>query len=438
MGNWFKARWRAYLESSDPDEAMAASTPSATLAAGGTLIAVLLGLAYVPAFARLSQFRNAWEAVVLVLVGMTCTHVAWRHQCRGTVGSLATLLDNTFYSAALAFAAMNTEHDVGVALAIVHAMMLAAFPGQLYAFSFLLGLSIATPVVLLLVLLQPQLSIAIITICSVILMLVFSEVTRGRRVAKQREVRLEQALGAADRLADDSVQAALTTTLLTLGHFLHELRNYQTAISLSLEYVSLKAGLTEPVASALEEAQSAQRRQEALLNEVINDLRGRSRPVESSFLLADAVRNSVVENQGVDVIVNKADVDFEVAGNPEHLRIVLLNLLRNAEQAGARTVSIVWRPDTSGQEVQIMVHDDGQGIPEDRRQTLFESFALSDKPGGTGLGLYLVRRYIEVLGGQVRIDAGPLGGAAFIIRLPAHARPRPESAPRSSKRLRST
>lgn len=403
---------------------MAGSGPVATVAAAGTLICVLLSLAYVPPLARLSELQNVWVAVGLVLVGAVFTHVAWRCGCRGTVGSLATLLDNSFYSSGLALAAMNTQSNVGIALAVVHGMMLAAFPGQLYAFNALLAVSMAAPLVILLLIFQPGLPIALVTIGSVVLMLVFSEVTRSRRMAQRRQAQLEQALGAADRLADASVQAALTTTLLTLGHFLHELRNYQTAVSLSLEYIAVRADLAEPVAQALNEAQTAQREQEALLNDTIADLRGRARPVESSFLLAQAIRNSVVETRGVDIVVNKADVDFEVDGNPEYLRVVLLNLIRNAEQAGARTVSVVWRVEASGQSVQMIVHDDGKGVVEEERERLFDSFAVSTKPGGSGLGLYLVRRYVELLGGKVRIEVSPMGGAAFVMRLPGRVQPR--------------
>lgn len=403
---------------------MAASGPWVLVGAAGTIIVLFLCLAYLPFVSRVTLFTHPWECVGLALVGAALTHVAWRHGCRGPVGSVATLLDNTFYSSALALAAMTTQTTVGVALALVHGMVIASATAQLYALSFVLAVTMVTPLAILLLVFRPALPVALIVIGSTILMLVISEITRSRRSAKRRQTQLEQALGAADRLADESVQAALTTTLLTLGHFLHELRNYQTAISLSLEFIESKATLDPPVAQALEEAQSAQRRQQALLNEVVNDLRGRAQPSENTFLLAQAVRDSVVQTRGVDIVINKADVEFQVLGNPEHLRIVLLNLIRNAEQAGAKTVSIVWRPDPSGHAVQMIVHDDGQGIPEADRGKLFASFARSDKQGGTGLGLYLVRRYIQVLGGQVRIETGPMGGAAFVIRLPGIVGPR--------------
>ncbi|HSC89276.1 MAG TPA: HAMP domain-containing sensor histidine kinase [Polyangiaceae bacterium] len=397
---------------------MVGSRPSTLPIGPGLLLLIFLVMAYAPPLRPIVQFQNLGAVCALLGIGMLLTVVAYQHRCRGPVGSVATLLDNTFYSASMALAAMSTSHDAGLGLAAVHGVMLVALPGQYYGFSLLFAAVMCVPVAALLVVLQPALSIVIVTICSLILLLVCMEGTRVRRLASLRQQRLEQALGAVDRLADESIQTALTTTLLSLGHFLHELRNYQTAISLSLEYVSAKAKLDEVTSAALAEAQSAQRRQEQLLNDVVADLRGRSRPAEAHFALAQTVNSALGEWNNLDVVVNGGSVDFEIAGNPEHLRIVLLNLLRNAEQAGARTVSIVWRADSSGEAVQMIVHDDGHGIAEEKRAGLFETFALSDKKGGTGLGLYLVRRYVEVLGGQVRIEVGPMGGAAFVIRLP--------------------
>jgi signal transduction histidine kinase len=110
--------------------------------------------------------------------------------------------------------------------------------------------------------------------------------------------------------------------------------------------------------------------------------------------------------------------DVEIAGNPEHLGVVLLNLFRNAEQAGARLVRVASHAEASGNAVQLAIHDDGPGFDENERARLFDTFALSTKPSGSGLGLYLVRRYVELLGGRVETEASNLGGAGFRIRLP--------------------
>jgi signal transduction histidine kinase len=223
-------------------------------------------------------------------------------------------------------------------------------------------------------------------------------------------------------VADESVQAALTSTLLTLGHFLHELSNYQTAISTNLDYIKVKARLGPEVSRALKDAQTAQQEQENLLRRTISDLRSRAHPEQGTFHLVAVLHSVAADAQGVKALVSAPETDFEMTGNPEHLRVVLLNLLRNAEQAEARTMKLDVSADAAGHTVSLVVHNDGAPLPEGAIQKLFESFATSAKPGGSGLGLYLVRRYVELLGGRISAGASPMGGASFSMRLPVRAK----------------
>lgn len=417
MGNWIRARWRAYLESSDPDVALAASTPALTIATVGAVSVTFLGLAYIPGLRDLSDFKNVWAAVGLTAIGGILTSTAWRHRCRGPIGSLATLLDNTLYSMSLAFAAMNTKDSVAIALALVHSIVLALFPGQLYALTFMLALTMCVPLVIMLLVFEPALPVTLITIAGTGAMLVFSGITANRRHFAQQTRALEAALGAADRVADESVQAALTTTLLTLGHFLHELSNYQTAISTNLDFVRLKANLGSEASRALEDAQRAQFEQENLLRNTISDLRRRARPTQSSFQLLPLLESIASETNDVRVVLDTPQFDFELNGNPEHLRVVLLNLIRNAVQAGARLVELVVRAEGT-HAIELIAHNDGSPLPEELHEGLFKSFAVSARPDGNGLGLYLTRRYVELLGGRISARTGPLGGAAFVMKLP--------------------
>jgi signal transduction histidine kinase len=106
------------------------------------------------------------------------------------------------------------------------------------------------------------------------------------------------------------------------------------------------------------------------------------------------------------------------------LKRALLNLLINARQAmpdgGTLTVSAA--PGEQG-EVVIEVRDTGCGIPEEDRPRIFQSF-FSTKPGGTGLGLAVVKRTVEDFGGRVGFDSEPGRGTTFRISLPTAARRR--------------
>jgi signal transduction histidine kinase len=82
------------------------------------------------------------------------------------------------------------------------------------------------------------------------------------------------------------------------------------------------------------------------------------------------------------------------------------------------------RPATDPREVAISVWDDGPGIDPDERERLFEPFfrgrrAVEMQAAGSGLGLAVVRRIVEALGGRVEVDSTPGQGAVFTIVLEA-------------------
>ena len=73
--------------------------------------------------------------------------------------------------------------------------------------------------------------------------------------------------------------------------------------------------------------------------------------------------------------------------------------------------------------VEILVDDQGPGVPPDARELVFERFFRLDESrsragGGAGLGLAIVRQFVELHGGSIRIEDSPGGGARFVVRLP--------------------
>lgn len=96
------------------------------------------------------------------------------------------------------------------------------------------------------------------------------------------------------------------------------------------------------------------------------------------------------------------------------------NALRHSGEDGKVALSTVDHP--TG--VEIRVEDDGPGIPSDQRERVFDRFARLDQSrssdsGGSGLGLAIVKVLVESQGGSVLCEQSPLGGARFVIRLPA-------------------
>jgi signal transduction histidine kinase len=78
----------------------------------------------------------------------------------------------------------------------------------------------------------------------------------------------------------------------------------------------------------------------------------------------------------------------------------------------------------TGAGVELLVEDDGHGIPEEHRRRVFERFVRLDEArardaGGSGLGLAIVQEIVAAHGGTVTVSSSPLGGARFLVRFPA-------------------
>lgn len=105
--------------------------------------------------------------------------------------------------------------------------------------------------------------------------------------------------------------------------------------------------------------------------------------------------------------------------DPDLMKQVFLNLLLNGIEAmprgGALHASI--RPAQRGM-IEVEISDQGAGIPGEHLGRLFTPF-FSTKPGGTGLGLHVVRQIVETHNGRVRVDSTAGRGASFTVQLPA-------------------
>ncbi len=108
-----------------------------------------------------------------------------------------------------------------------------------------------------------------------------------------------------------------------------------------------------------------------------------------------------------------------------HLRQVFANLIGNAIEHHDRADGHVWiSVRDRGAFHEFSVADDGPGIPPEYRGRLFEMFQRGpDRKAGTGVGLAVVRRIVERVGGQVWLDSSPGQGATFRFTWPKRLRP---------------
>ena len=123
------------------------------------------------------------------------------------------------------------------------------------------------------------------------------------------------------------------------------------------------------------------------------------------------------------VSINRSEVlAGRVIGVRDELTSVVRNLIDNAARHASTQIKVSLN--TRGRTVRFTAEDDGPGIPIDQREKVFERFTRlqegrSRDAGGSGLGLALTRRIVETHGGRVFIETSELGGASFVVELPA-------------------
>jgi signal transduction histidine kinase/ActR/RegA family two-component response regulator len=116
-----------------------------------------------------------------------------------------------------------------------------------------------------------------------------------------------------------------------------------------------------------------------------------------------------------------------LVGDPGRIGQVLLNLIDNAIKfTGQGEVRVSVR--NSGDQLEFTVSDTGVGIPEEKREIIFQRFSQADgsftrQYGGAGLGLAIVRGLVELMGGQIGVRDRTGGGSTFFFALPLKAAP---------------
>ncbi|MEO8701334.1 MAG: response regulator [Kofleriaceae bacterium] len=252
------------------------------------------------------------------------------------------------------------------------------------------------------------------------------------------------------RRVAESVNQRTDEFLAMLGH---ELRNPLAAMASALEVIKLREGSLGRELSILD-------RQVGHLTHVVGDLVDVSRITQGTInlrreavdlaaalaLATDSARPHIDSQQHelVTTIPGEAIVDADRF----RLTQVLDNLLTNAAKYTPRNGRIEVSAVVDGTHVQIVVRDNGQGIPAALLPNVFDVFVqgertLDRRQGGLGIGLALVRSLVELHGGTVHAHSdGPGKGATFTLRWPRVLTVTPTAAvppatrPRTSNALR--
>jgi PAS domain S-box-containing protein len=220
----------------------------------------------------------------------------------------------------------------------------------------------------------------------------------------------------ADRLREDILSAVS-----------HELRTPLTAVlGFAVTLEQRRRDLSdEEVETIVRELTAAARRLEKLLTDLLDVERVRRGAVELARRPTDIL-------ELVERVVGDCELDgrrVSISGGPisayvdaAKLERMVENLIVNAAKHTPRESSIRIRLDAEGDDLLLVVDDDGPGIPDEFKEGVFETFnrgpSIRSATPGAGIGLSLVARFAEAHGGRSWVEDRPGGGASFHVVLP--------------------
>ncbi|WP_456432743.1 response regulator [Thermosulfuriphilus sp.] len=176
-----------------------------------------------------------------------------------------------------------------------------------------------------------------------------------------------------------------------------------------------------------------------LINDILDLNRIESGKIEISFtefplaeLLQD-VESSIrplAEKKGLKFILSTEEAPETLVTDQKRLRQILINLLSNAvkfTEKGEVELKINLKEGPERDIVRFEVRDTGIGIPPGQEKVIFEAFrqlngSITRKYGGSGLGLHIVKKLTELLGGEISVSSQPGKGSTFTLVLPRDRR----------------
>ncbi|MCG6976215.1 MAG: response regulator [Acidiferrobacterales bacterium] len=264
------------------------------------------------------------------------------------------------------------------------------------------------------------------------------EITKRKRAEEQAHNAL------IDKLQAESANEAKSRFLANVSHELRTPLNAIIGYSEMLTEDAVVDGDQQAVLD-LQRIQTSARHLLHLINEVLDVSKieaGRIEFYYENFAIRPMVDDIVATIRHLaEKNNNKLEVEVdddvgEMHSDIVRIRQTLLNLISNAAkftENGAITIHVSRDEKAGVPWVTFSVSDTGIGMTEEQQKKLFQPFVQADasttrKYGGTGLGLYISRRFCEMLGGELSVVSQANGGSEFIMRLPAVADNRAEQA----------
>lgn len=246
------------------------------------------------------------------------------------------------------------------------------------------------------------------------------------------------------RAAREEALAASAAKSDFLRNMSHEIRTPLNAL-LAMSELLAESKLDTEQAGYVKVFQAEGRNLLRLLNDLLDDAKieaGHLAPERIPYSLIEIVEEvaseagSQARRKGLEFSVDiSPDLPPRIMGDPWLLKRTLMNLAGNAlkftEMGEIRLKA--GRDPRDGGFLLLSIRDSGIGIPADRLENLFAPFSQADSSirrrfGGTGLGLSLCKRFVELMGGTIAVESRPGEGSVFSFSIPLELPPEAPSA----------
>ncbi len=237
-------------------------------------------------------------------------------------------------------------------------------------------------------------------------------------------------LGAVVNFVDITEQHALQEQQQDLMRAVsHDLRNPLTAIQGHAQLLqrALLAKLNDRERRSLDNILASSQRMRAMLQELsdaakleLGQIPPNSMPLDLPVLALDLLERLTEPAEASRISVEVHEELPQLLADREHLERILTNLLSNALKYSEGQVTVRLEPNRS--QIKVSVIDQGPGIHPEDLPHLFERFYRArdtQKTEGLGLGLFITRRLVEAMGGQIWVESEVGKGSTFSFTLPA-------------------
>jgi nitrogen fixation/metabolism regulation signal transduction histidine kinase len=252
------------------------------------------------------------------------------------------------------------------------------------------------------------------------------------RVPTDRDDEMGRAIQAFNHMADQLQQSRERLVYLTqlaswqilARKMAHEVKNSLTPIRLTVEEMLVRHGendsafMAQAAQIVVDEVDSLERRIRAF-SEFAAEPPVRPVRIAVNNLLEERVAFLKTGHPEISYNVRLDDDDYNAFADEDLVKGVLTNLLENAAEAAGPGGQILAATLVMDSKVAIEIHDSGPGLSEQARRSLFQP-TISFKKRGMGLGLSIARKSALLLGGDILLVKGELGGAGFRVLLPSY------------------